>query len=385
MILVVDDAVEVLRSIRALLSREGHTVLTATSADEALALFKQHEVHLLLLDYLMPGMTAAQMIRSVRALDPFVQIILQTGYVDDRPARAMMAELDIQGYHDKADGPEKLLVWVGAGLKTHRLVTSLRERERLQNELVANVSHELCTPLHIISGYTELLREGEFGELPAAAVRPLRSVAEATHTLSELVTDFLRYAKIESGVTELDQHWMATAEVARELKRLASFLIEGKEVGCSVDLEGAPVALVTDSVKVRTILRNLVTNAAKFTARGAITLRFRIREETVRIAVSDTGVGIAPEDQERIFDPFRQLDESLTREHRGVGLGLALSRRLARILGGDVEVESQVGVGSTFTLVLPGSLAAGPEVHGPRLGIPDGGAYPAPWALAEEH
>jgi signal transduction histidine kinase len=120
-------------------------------------------------------------VEQVRTVDPYVQIILQTGYAGENPPRALLAALDIQGYHDKTDGPERLLLWVDVALKAHRMITELRERERLQSEIVANCSHEFRTPLNIISGYTEILRSGDFGELPVSALAPLGAINDATH------------------------------------------------------------------------------------------------------------------------------------------------------------------------------------------------------------
>jgi signal transduction histidine kinase len=128
--LVVDDQEEVLLSTRSLLDREGYRVLTAEGGVQALQLLKEERVDLLLVDYFMPRMTGEQLVRAVRTFDPFVQIILQTGYAGDKPPRGTLADLDIQGYHDKADGPEKLLVWVAAGLKAQQLVNRAREYER---------------------------------------------------------------------------------------------------------------------------------------------------------------------------------------------------------------------------------------------------------------
>ena len=125
-ILVVDDQEETLVSVSKLLQREGHRVLTAESAECALALFKHHEVDLLLVDYMMPRVSGADLVREIRMLDPFVQIILQTGYAGEQPPRALIAGMDIQGFHDKAEGPEKLLLWVDAGLKVNRMVKGLR-------------------------------------------------------------------------------------------------------------------------------------------------------------------------------------------------------------------------------------------------------------------
>jgi signal transduction histidine kinase len=352
-ILVVDDQREVLYSVRNLLEREGHEVLTAESGERALGIFKTHEIHLMLVDYFMPRMTGEQLIRAIREFDPYVQIIMQTGYSGDKPAAEMMAALDIQGYHDKADGPDKLLLWVAVGLKAHRLITCLRERERLQGELVANVSHEFRTPLHIINGYADLLLQGDFGELPEPALDSLRRIALAGENLSQLVSDLLRYGKLEAGLSDATTQWMTANELASEIERLAALLLEEKDVTFEVDMELAPDGFETDAVKIRTILRNLITNAVKFTTGGTISLRIAQANNSLLFSVSDTGMGIAPENHEVVFEPFRQLDGSATRRHRGVGLGLALSRKLARILGGDLALDSEVGVGSTFTLTVP--------------------------------
>ena len=352
-ILVVDDQEEMLVSVRALLEREGHEVLTAEGGARALELFKAHDIHLLLVDYFMPCITGEDLIREIRKFDPYVQIILQTGYSGEKPANQMMAELDIQGYHDKADGPEKLLLWVDVGLKAHRLISKLRERERLQTELVANVSHEFRTPLHIIGGYTDLLLQGEFGDLPEPARQSLHRMASATNNLAELVSDLLRYGRLEAGIADAAAQWVITDDLASEMERLAGLLLEGKDVTFTVDVDEAPDGFAADLVKLRTILRNLVTNAVKFTTRGSIALRLWREEERLQLAVSDSGSGIAAADQEIIFEPFRQLDGSATRLYRGIGLGLALSRKLARILGGELSVDSEPGVGSTFLLSLP--------------------------------
>jgi signal transduction histidine kinase len=298
-------------------------------------------------------MTGGDVVREIRKLDPLVQIILLTGYSGEKPARAMMAELDIQGYHDKADGPEKLLMWVDVGLKAHQTVCSLREREKLHSELVANVSHEFRTPLNVIGGYATLLLDGEFGDLPEGAEGPLRSVSEATTNLTELVADFLNYAKLEARVTEVSAQPIAAQELAQETLRLGRLLVDGRGVEFLVEVDPhVPAMLLADPVKLRTILRNLITNAVKFTTKGSIQVRFERGVGGVRISVSDTGPGIAHDDLAVIFEPFRQLSDPNLRA-RGFGLGLALSRKLACVIGATLDVESEIGVGSTFTLVLP--------------------------------
>jgi signal transduction histidine kinase len=352
-ILVVDDQVEILHSVASLLSHRGYDVLTASSGLGALGVFKTHEIDLLLVDYFMPAMNGAALVREIRRFDPYVQIILQTGYSGEKPASEMMAELDIQGYHDKADGPDKLLLWVEVGLRTHRLVSALRERESVQRELVANVSHELRTPLHIIGGYTELLMEGAFGALPQRAQIPLQRVATATESLGTLVSDLLNYAKLEAGTVDVSQQWVVTEELVAEVERLTGLLLEDSCVQFAVDLADAPAMFVADPLKIRTILRNLVTNAVKFTPRGAIVLHLGRASGGLSFAVRDSGIGIPPEQHAIVFEPFRQLDSTPARRYRGIGLGLALARKLARTMGGDIHLDSEPGAGSTFTLRLP--------------------------------
>ncbi|MCW5890111.1 MAG: HAMP domain-containing histidine kinase [bacterium] len=352
-ILVVDDQEDTLLSVQSLLEREGHRVLLADGGDAALAVLREHDVDLMILDYLMPRMTGAELVRLVRRFDPYLQIVLQTGYAGDRPPRAMLAELDIQGYHDKADDPEKLLTWVAVALKAHRLVATLRERERLQSELVANCSHEFRTPLNIVSGYASLLANGDFGPLPTDAQAPLASIQQAVTNLNDLVNDFLAHAKLEASVAAAAPDWLDVGELVRELETLASVLLEDKPITFRAVWHGTPARLLADGTKLRTVLRNLIGNAAKYTDRGSVTLRVTDAGDVVRFAVEDTGPGIAPAHQETIFEPFRQIDGSSTRTHGGVGLGLALARKLTRLLGGDLVVHSTPGAGSTFTLTLP--------------------------------
>jgi len=359
-ILVVDDQEETLWSVRALLEREGHTVLTAQSGERALELFKESDVHLILVDYFMPRMTGEDVVREIRKFDPSVQIILQTGYSGEKPPRTMLADLDIQGYHDKAEGPEQLLLWVDVGLKAYRQIRDLCDRDRLQAELVANVSHEFRTPLCIISGYAELLLADGMGELSAATKTPLQAIERAAGGLSNLVSDFLSYAKLEAKALAVTRQTIATGELTYELERLAGELRRDRPIQFRIERHTAGEALYSDPVKLRTILRNLVANAMKFTAGGTVTLRVEENSEGVCFQVADTGPGIASEQQEHIFEPFRQLDGSMSRSHGGIGLGLALSHRLAQLLGGKLEVDSALGCGATFTLSLPRAAITAP-------------------------
>jgi len=371
-ILVVDDQQETLESVAILLAREGHTVLTADNGHRALEILESEPVHLMLVDYFMPKMTGEELIREVRKFDPYVQIILQTGYSGEKPPRVMLADLDIQGYHDKADGPERLLLWVDVGLKAYRMIHELRERERVQRELVANVSHEFRTPLNVIGGYADLLLEHRYGDIPAGARQPLQRVQSAAMNLADLLENLLKYAKIEAGAEVVHAATISTTSLTDEIERWVMLLGEGTATKFEVDAKVAPASVVSDRVKVLNILRNLIGNALKFTEFGRVVLRIEDGEGGVRFHVSDTGPGISPEHLRVIFEPFRQVDGSSTRRHGGVGLGLALSSKLAKLLGGRIDVESRVGAGATFTLVIPNAAppqASVPAAYEPAVAV----------------
>jgi signal transduction histidine kinase len=358
-ILVVDDQIEALSLTRQLLTQERYRVLAAASGEEALELFKENDVHLLLIDHAMPCMSGQALIRRIREVDPYVQIILVSdGSKHAPPPRKVLAELDIQGYHSASDGVQRLLLWVQVGLKTFKTVSALREREQQQSRMVSNVSHELKNPLALIRGHCELLVDGTLGALPQDAHPPLQALLATTHRLGELIDNFLLYAKLEAGAMNVDCQRASASQLAQEMRTLGTSLVGRRAVRFSVDVEDGAGRLATDVAKVRTILRNLVHNAIKFTSDGEISVNFERRAGELHVAVRDTGVGIATEDREKIFEPFRQLDGSVTRAHGGVGLGLALSRKLARLLGGDIEVEGNRGIGSTFTLRLPAGDSA---------------------------
>jgi signal transduction histidine kinase len=359
-ILVVDDQEETLSSVRALLEREGHTVLTAEGGERALELFKVNDIHLILVDYFMPRMTGEDVVREIRKFDPFVQIVLATGYSGTTPPRTMLAELDIQGYHDKAEGPEQLLLWVDVGLKAYRRIRSLCERDRLQGELIANVSHEFRNPLCVITGYADLLLGAGFGALPEESKKPLQAIERAATSLDYLVSDFLSYAKLEAKALKVMRQTVSITELVQELEGLAGNLQDGRPLQFQVERRSGVETLHSDPGKLRAILRNLVSNAMKFTLAGTVTVRIEDSSEGVQFRVIDTGPGIAAEEQETIFEAFRQLDGSITRRHGGVGLGLALSHKLALLLDGALEVESELGHGASFTLSIPRATPAGP-------------------------
>lgn len=348
-VLVVDDQQEVLTSVRLLLEREGHRVLLAESGAQALATFAAETVDLVLVDYCMPRMTGEQVVAEIRKIDRDVQIVLQTGYSGEKPPRDMLRQLAIQGYHDKTEGPDRLLLWVDVALKAHEQIRQIREVESLKSQILNNVSHEFRTPLHIVLGYTELLRD----DVAPGAADTLERIRTSAQSLLEMVNDFLHLSELDMGRMRAEQAPLAGAGLAAEVQQVATAKIGTKPLTFACEVAPALPAVLVDPQKLQVVLRSLLSNATKFATTGAITVTATHTDDVVLVTVRDEGIGIAPEHHERIFEPFFQVEGGITRKRDGAGVGLTIARRLARLMGGDLTVVSELGQGATFALTLP--------------------------------
>jgi len=233
---------------------------------------------------------------------------------------------------------------------------------RAKSTFLANMSHELRTPLTGIIGYSELLQRGIEHSEEIDLVPDLMRIQQAGNHLLAIINDILDLSKIEADKMSIYIELFDIVMLLRDVVITASPLIERNCNTIQVDLSDDLGEIHSDSTKMRQILLNLISNAGKFTEHGQITLRAR-RETSnatnwLSISVIDTGIGISPSQLSRLFTEFTQADPSTTRKYGGTGLGLALSRRLCMLLGGDISVESTLGSGSTFTIRIPESIAA---------------------------
>jgi signal transduction histidine kinase len=224
-----------------------------------------------------------------------------------------------------------------------------------KSQFLANMSHEFRTPLNAILGYTSMLLKGVAGELTPHQRRNLERVDSNAHHLLAIINDILDISRIEAGKMPLTVSAFAVPDLVDEVLAEVEPIIARSRLAITTLLPDDLPEITSDRQKVKQILINFLTNALKFTAQGSVDVaaRYLPGEDVVVIAVADTGIGIAPEDQERIFEDFRQADSSPTREYAGAGLGLAICRRLAGMLDGCIELTSELGRGSTFTLRIP--------------------------------
>jgi signal transduction histidine kinase len=237
-----------------------------------------------------------------------------------------------------------------------RLQWQSQEVERankLKSEFLASMSHELRTPINALIGYTALLLDGVLGEItPKQRDALTRGRAAAEHLLA-LINDILDLAKIEAGKMPLHVTEVTIRDVVLEVGQQIEPMVRKKALQFNTEVERDTPSLLTDRTKVKQVLLNLLSNAVKFTTKGSVTIRACRVSAGVQIDVIDTGIGIRPDDLQAIWEDFRQVDQSRTREFGGTGLGLSITRKLLDRLGGTVTVKSTYGEGSIFSVTLP--------------------------------
>jgi signal transduction histidine kinase len=239
---------------------------------------------------------------------------------------------------------------------------ALYESNRLKDDFLATMSHELRTPLNSILGFSEVLVTGE--GLNDKQQRWVRNIQSSGERLLTLINDILDLAKIESGKMQVRLSEFSAYDVCEGLLAMFKPLAEKKNIELRSQLEQGIPVLRQDVVKLQQILSNLLSNAIKFTPEGGrVLLRAEADPLYIILTVSDTGVGIAPEEQELVFQKFRQSGNPMTREHAGTGLGLSIVRELSKLLGGEVALQSELGRGSTFTVRLPLQLSEEPRLE----------------------
>jgi signal transduction histidine kinase/DNA-binding response OmpR family regulator len=232
------------------------------------------------------------------------------------------------------------------------------QANQAKSQFLANMSHELRTPLNAIIGYAEMLAEDAEDDGDDDAAEDLGKIRAAGRHLLGLINDVLDLSKVEAGKMDVHAETVSTADLLAGIEATVRPLMRTNGNRLVVEGDGLPAELRTDLTKVRQILLNLLSNAAKFTRGGTVTLSGAAENGTVVFRVADTGIGMTPDQIGRLFQPFVQADASTTREYGGTGLGLTISRRFAQLLGGDVAVDSVAGEGTVFSVRLAADVEA---------------------------
>ncbi|MBN2618958.1 MAG: response regulator [Spirochaetales bacterium] len=231
----------------------------------------------------------------------------------------------------------------------------LERASQYKSEFLANMSHELRTPLNSILILSQLLANNKLGNLDEKQIKSANAINSSGEDLLKLINEILDLSKVEAGKVEINPEVMTIDSLIQDIERVFQPTADQKGIDLSIEKSSElPLSIITDSHRLQQVLKNLLTNAIKFTDKGGkVALKMFSKNSEIYFAVSDTGIGIPKEKQSAVFEAFKQADGSTSRKYGGTGLGLSISKELIKLLGGRIELESEVGKGSIFTIVLP--------------------------------
>lgn len=382
-ILVVDDEPINLKLLDKLLRSDGYTELELVdSPTHVLPAYQRQRPDLILLDLNMPGMNGFEVLSQLQALnDPLMP---PTIIVTAQSSHRFLLQALQAGARDFVTKPfdrHELLLRVRNSLDAHLSHVLLHHTQqqlaqqvelrgaalqraesatKVKSEFLSNMSHELRTPMNAILGMLQLLQTTA---LNASQTDYVQKTQQAAKSLLGILNDILDFSKIEAGKMQLDPEPFEFEQLLQDLSFILFSNLGGKRLELLFDVDvDMPRVVVADALRLKQVLINLGSNALKFTAQGEVQLTVRVqRRESDRVwvyfALRDSGIGIAPEQQARIFEGFSQAEASTSRRFGGTGLGLAISRRLVQLMGGDLQLHSVLGQGSTFYFEIPLGLS----------------------------
>jgi len=373
-ILVVENEVDTRTTLCAMLEDAGYKVTGLAKGAEALEMIRSQPFNVVITDIKLPDVDGMEIPELTKEINPDTAIIMMTGHASVETARDAVNQ-GAYAYFVKPVNPGEMKTAIANALKQQRLALEnkrlvddlqrsnkllvkaneeLRKATKAKSEFLAHMSHELRTPLNAIIGFSELLIDEVPGEINEEQRQCLNDVLSGGRHLLSLISDVLDLSKIESGKIDLRLKRVAMSKVIDSLRSTMMPILARKKQSLDIEIEDGLPPVHADEAKVRQVLLNLLSNSAKFTPDGG-----KLRVEAVRngnrcqVSVVDNGIGIKQKYQKRIFEAFYRVDNPLTEEKGGTGLGLALARQIVEQHGGQIWVESEYGKGSRFTFTLP--------------------------------
>lgn len=372
-VVILDDEINVLKSLQRVFSDEPYGIFTTTQPQEALAYISTHVVKVIMSDQRMPQMSGVDFLSQARQIRPDAIRILFTGYTDIRSAEDAINKGQVYRFINKPWNDDELLLIIRDSVHRHDLgeenkllhKKTLEQKEELlkknielksamdaQANFTSTISHELRTPLTSIKTGIELVQKGYCGAVNDKQAEYLNRVTKSVGRLNRLINDVLDISKMNSGQSTFKKESLDLRLLLEEVAANQKPVAEKKGLLLTCDPGNVPSFAEVDPDKIYQLLTNLVHNAIKFTEQGSVSMRIHTEADRIIIHIADTGVGIDPNDQSKIFKEFEQLGNS-TQRVEGTGLGLAICKKIAEGHLGNIRVESQSGKGSLFIVELP--------------------------------
>ena len=349
-ILIVDDEIGPRESLKMILNPY-YNVHIAERGAQAVEMLKQIPIDLVTVDLKMPGFSGINVLEKVKQHDPDIEAIIITGYgsLDTAIEGLRLGAFD---YISKPFDVNHILALVRRGLDRRNAKSRLKQ---VKSDFLSNISHELRTPLSVVVGFVYLLLNQVIGKLSEDQQKVLETVYRNSEELLELIDNVLWMTSLNAGDANATIGKFDVREVVNETVKRYEKAIRDKGLTLHVELVEGDLSIVSDRAKVERIFQNVFNNAVKFTAEGGIVVKARQSENrsSIEFEITDTGTGIEESKIDSIFEPFHQADNSMQRAFSGLGLGLTVSRRMAELIGGKLEVSSKPNVGTRVTMTFP--------------------------------
>ena len=399
-VLIIDDDSGMRSTLSDILEQVGYSIVAFGNGSEAFDWITTNQFDVAIVDMILPDMSGTEILKQLQLINPESAVIMMTGYASAETAIEALNE-GAYAYITKPFNAVELKIIIKRAL--HKIRLSLENKKlidklqrtnrelqvsiertndlagealtayRAKSDFLANMSHEIRTPMNAIVGFSDLLwRE----ELTGEQARYTKIIRDSAQALLALIEDILDFSKIEAGMMDTEIVQCCPHEIVDNVYSLLSEVAAKNGLGFEVFARSdLPATINTDPARVHQCLVNLVSNSIKFTESGHVYIRLsmdkRGDDSFVRFDVEDTGIGIALEKQSMIFESFSQTDSSISRKYGGTGLGLAITKRLSEILGGEILVQSQLGKGSVFSLLIPIHSDVPPPIISKQTGLPE--------------
>ncbi len=368
-ILIVDDSTFMRKVLKNILIAKRFNIFEAKNAQEGLEILQEKPIHLLLLDYEMPGMNGAAMLEKIKEDVVFLELpVIMLSGSDDKNFVSRVLKHGASDVIKKPFVTEELLLKCDLQVKQYINVQNMKQKEEaLQVALqqtketaqhkamfLANMSHEIRTPLNAIMGFVDLMHDDEKDE---KKLNYLETIQKSGHHLLELINDILDFSKIENNKLDINKEVFSLEELYDVVISLVTHLMKEKNITFITKYNPSlPQHVDSDFLRIKQVLLNLISNAIKFTPQeGEVSFEIDLSEnqQFIQFSVKDTGIGIEASKHEQIFDMFTQAENSTTKNYGGTGLGLSISSKLVSMLEGDIWVESELEKGSNFYFTIP--------------------------------